>query len=825
MNMNTPIDPVASSESKVLDALKSRYTCIHEPLPVSASADYYYYSASPDNNNNNNQRYLTSLRVFGSREAEQPQSPLPTSSSNLAVDQNIIDPQTIKQKVTAALKALSFREPRVLVQFWSPVAVMKRCLLTTLDQPFGLGEIDEGLYKYRMESEQRVFVVDGEHREELGPPGRVYRQKLPEWSLDIHGYINLPVFEPRSGCCVGVLELVTSSKYTDYVFEVRQVSRALKEENLKSPNVLEDTSFYAHVGDEKRQLELDEIFRTIKTVCDIQNIPLAQTWGLCGYSSVVASSGNLERSCSSFSRNCIGKVCMSTAALPFYVRDLSMWGFHETCRSRHLDKSQGIVGRSLSSRGLCFCGDVSKLGEDEYPLVAYARMHGITSCLAIYLKSPEVDGEYVIELFLPTQNENETDLQSLVKTVKQHLKNASRIELGDISSPQVIGGIPLTWNLESPTLTENREVPPDLENLHLLAENGNNDCDVDVACSKQQTESNHVDHMEEDKPSNSAAAGANEKDVSYMNFATEDVDINAGGLLIKEIDYSEQSIRKKIISLEEDKPSNSAAAGTNPNVVVPYMDVGTKDVDINTGKRSGKYIDFSNEPIRKRKRTDKSISLEEIRKYYGKTMEEAAESLHVSRSTLKRICRSHGIPRWPYSRTPNETDPLLKPDQTDAAAHASDRALTTLVLGTSSATNATHDPATLTQHNKHTSQLVLHPTEQKDPPDGRAKPETNVKDKHIKNAAPNTYTIKVTYRKDTVKFSFRLSDGLAKLEKLVATRFQLSDGSFSLKYEDEDGDIILIACDNDLTASLGAFRQPDAQTVVRLSVWPVASQK
>ncbi|MFS7991945.1 putative transcription factor Nin-like family [Helianthus anomalus] len=50
----------------------------------------------------------------------------------------------------------------------------------------------------------------------------------------------------------------------------------------------------------------------------------------------------------------------------------------------------------------------------------------------------------------------------------------------------------------------------------------------------------------------------------------------------------------------------------------------------------------------------------------------------VSRSTLKRICRSHGIPRWPYSRTPNETDPLPKPDQTDAAVHASDRALTTL---------------------------------------------------------------------------------------------------------------------------------------------------
>ncbi|KAI3694326.1 hypothetical protein L1987_77290 [Smallanthus sonchifolius] len=920
-------DPVASSRSKVLEALKSKYTCIHEPLPA----------ASPDDN----RRYLTSLRVFGNREVEEPQSPLSTSSSNLTVDQNSIDPQIIKEKVTAALKVVRFREPRVLVQFWSPVAIRKRCLLTTLDQPFGLGVVDEGLYLYRLESEQRVFVVDGEHREELGPPGRVYRQKLPEWSLDmhglstrqsvqdwaashnIHGYVNLPVFEPSSGCCVGVLELITSSNYVDYAFEVRQVSSALKEENLKSPNVLEDTRFYTHIGDEKRQLELDEIFCALKMVCDIQNLPLAQTWGPCGYSSVVANSGNLERSCSSFRRNCIGKVCMSTAALPFYVRDLSMWGFHEACRERHLDKSQGVVGRSLSSCGLCFCGDVSKLGEDEYPLVPYARMHGITSCLAIYLKSLEVDGEYVIELFLPTQSENEADLHSLLKTVKEHIKNASRIQLGNISPPQVIGGIPLKWNLESPTFNEKGEVAPELEILHPLAENERNGYDVehmeedkpsnsaapgtnqnavvsysdagieDVDVNTGKRREKHIDNskepigkkkrtdssisLEEDKPSNSAAPGTNQNAVvPYSDAGIEDVDVNTGKTREKYNDNSKEPIRKKkrtdsSISLEEDKPSNSAAPGTNQNAIVPYSDAGIEDVDVNTLKTREKYNDNSKEPIRKkkrtdrsisleedkplnsaaaagsnqnvlvpcldigiedvdtkpirkRKRTDRSISLEEISKHYGKTMEEAADTLRVSRSTLKRICRSHGIPRWPYSRTPNDSDPLLKPDQTDADIHASAIALTTLVLGTFNATNRTHDPATLTEHSNHTSTLVVHPKATKKLPVGQAKPETTIRDSHIDNIAANTFTIKVTYRKNTVKFSFRLLDGLAKLEKLVATRFQLGLGSFSLKYEDEDGDMILIACDNDLTASLVAFTRPDVQPVIRLSVWPIAHQ-
>ncbi|XP_076910988.1 protein NLP6-like [Bidens hawaiensis] len=787
-----------------LDDLKSRYNCIHEPPADSANI-----------NNDNGRRYLTSLRVFVSREVEEPQSPLPLTSSSTPT----VDPNIIKEKVTSALKALSFREPRVLVQFWSPVAVRKRCLLTTLDQPFGLGVADEGLYLHRLESENRVFVVDGEHREELGPPGRVYRQKLPEWSLDvhglstrqdwaaysIHGYVNLPVFEPISGGCVGVLEIITSSRYTDYAFEVRQVCRALKEENLKSPNVLEDATFYARVKDERWKLELEEIFGAIKMVCDIHNLPLAQTWGPCGYSSVVTDSGNLVKSCSSFSRNCIGKVCMSTAGLPFYVRDLSMWGFHEACGLRHLEKSQGLAGRSLSSRGVCFCGDVSKLGEDEYPLAPYARMHGIFSCLAVYFKSVEVDDEYVVELFLPTQSENEAELQSLVITLKQQIKNVSRILLGDILCPQVIGGVSFKWNLESPTLTEKREVPlpPALENLNLMAENGHNDCDVNV----------DLEHLEEeDKPSSSAAGIIENVVVSYMDVGNEDADIiNNGKVMENDADYSKELVRKKrtdrSVSLEEDKPTNSAAVGTDQNVV-PYLDVGNEHADINNkGKRKEKYIDFSKGPIRKRKRTDRSISLEEISKHYGKTMEEAAESLRVSRSTLKRICRSHGIPRWPYTRTHSETDPLLKPD-------ASDQALTTLVLGT---TNITYDPVTLTEPRNHTSTLVPHPKEPKDPP-------TTARGKNIKNPAADTYTFKVTYQKNTVKFSFRPSDGLEKLEKVVAARFQVGHGSFSLKYEDEDGDVILIACDNDLTASLDAFRQPDAQTVIRLSVWPVVQQ-
>ncbi|GKC65643.1 NLP3-like protein, partial [Tanacetum coccineum] len=66
--------------------------------------------------------------------------------------------------------------------------------------------------------------------------------------------------------------------------------------------------------------------------------------------------------------------------------------------------------------------------------------------------------------------------------------------------------------------------------------------------------------------------------------------------------------------------------------------------------------------------------------------------------------------------------------------------------------------------------------------------------------------------------------GMVKLEELVATRFQLSLGSFKLKYEDTDGDMILIAGDLDLIELVADYRQPDNQTVIRLLVLPTAHQ-
>ncbi|PWA66683.1 histone H1 [Artemisia annua] len=125
-------------------------------------------------------------------------------------------------------------------------------------------------------------------------------------------------------------------------------------------------------------------------------------------------------------------------------------------------------------------------------------------------------------------------------------------------------------------------------------------------------------------------------------------------------------------------------------------------------------------------------------------------------------------------------------------------------------------PATFSRHGKHSSAPIhiRHLQIQPNLPDELAQPETT------NRSSMTLLTIKATYKKDMVRFSFKLSDGFINLKEQIATRFQLELGSFSLKYIDEDGDMILVTCDSSLSVSVDDFRLPDGrQTAIRLVVF------
>lgn len=101
-------------------------------------------------------------------------------------------------------------------------------LSRNMGSTFALGCLEKGLASFRKKCMEHHYFVDSEAKEEeLGPPGRVFKNECPEISPDhllytvrefpvrnhaMHccrrGYFCLPVFEEHNHKRVGVLEFI-----------------------------------------------------------------------------------------------------------------------------------------------------------------------------------------------------------------------------------------------------------------------------------------------------------------------------------------------------------------------------------------------------------------------------------------------------------------------------------------------------------------------------------------------------------------------------------------------------------------------------------------
>uniref|UniRef100_A0A0E0G0T5 RWP-RK domain-containing protein n=1 Tax=Oryza nivara TaxID=4536 RepID=A0A0E0G0T5_ORYNI len=199
----------------------------------------------------------------------------------------------------------------------------------------------------------------------------------------------------------------------------------------------------------------------------------------------------------------------------------------------------------------------------------------------------------------------------------------------------------------------------------------------------------------------------------------------------------------------------------------------------------------------KRGKAEKSVTLEELQKHFSGSLKDAARSLGVCPTTMKRICRQHGIPRWPFRKISKVNRSLDKMKRVMESVNCSPS-----------------PPVAMPAH----PALLLPPP----PPPPRPCLSSTVGEtsshgscqappSHAKTAlrkpprcgnGDGVVTIKASHRGDIIRFRVPCSASVAAVKAEVAKRLSLDAGAFDVKYLDDDHQWVLLSCDADFQECL-----------------------
>ncbi|CAF2146866.1 unnamed protein product [Brassica napus] len=531
---------------------------------------------------------------------------------------------SVKDRLFQAINGLKVQDKDFLIQIWLPIQQEGKNFLTTLEQPHFFNPKYKSLKRYRDVSVSYNFLADEDSKESVGLPGRVFLGKLPEWTpdvrffrseeyprikeaqrCDVRGSLALPVFESGSGICLGVVEIVTTTQKMNYRPELENICKALEAVNLRSSaNMKSPSSEFLQVYKQFYCAVIPEVSVFLTSVCRSYDLPLALTWAPCARQ----GRGGSRHSDENFSE------CVSTLDSACFVLDQQSHNFQEACSEHHLLQGEGIVGKAFKATKLFFVPEVTTFSKTNYPLAHHAKISGLHAALAVPLKN-KFNGsvEFVLEFFFPKNCLDTEAQQEMLKSLSVTLQNDFR-----------------SLNLVIDKEMELEVVFPVREELLF---SGN----AETGESLKPLPLEEISHEDSSWISHMINANEKGKGVS-LSWEYQKEEPKEEFMLTSGWDNNNNQIGSFLSDAEQfQKASNSGGLRLD---IDPSFDSASFGV--------GQTLLGSRRPGEKRRtKTEKTIGLEVLRQYFAGSLKDAAKSIGVCPTTLKRICRQHGITRWP----------------------------------------------------------------------------------------------------------------------------------------------------------------------------------